>query len=401
MTIWLRSTTSTMKDAAALALRGQPHGTTVVAEQQTAGIGRHGHSWHSEAGGLYMSIILRPQLPPDALPVLTMALGIATQRAIEEVAGVKCDIRWPNDLLLDGKKVAGIIVQSAESALIAGIGINASQTAFPDDLRDIAASLDTDKGPLLDAVLAKSLEYTKLLEIEGKARILQEFETLSTYVRGKEVEVGAIQGTTAGLDENGFLRVQTATGIETILTGGVRERKIVIADYDPNWPEVYSREAERILGSLREVLRLEHIGSTSVPGLAAKPVIDILLEVENSADEHAYLTQLQSIGYHLKIREPNWHEHRMLVTPAILSPVPFVSVNLHIYSQHCPEITRVLLFRDWLRTNPADRELYATVKRELAKQQWKSVDAYAEAKTTVIEKIMQRAQQQSRSSIAG
>ena len=105
-----------MKDAAALAARGEPHGTVVVAETQTAGIGRHGHSWHSEsAGGLYLSIILRLPLAPDALPVLTMALGLAAQRAVDDVAGVACDLRWPNDLLLNDKKVAGIMVQAADA----------------------------------------------------------------------------------------------------------------------------------------------------------------------------------------------------------------------------------------------------------------------------------------------
>jgi biotin-[acetyl-CoA-carboxylase] ligase BirA-like protein len=381
-----------MKDAAALAVRGEPHGTTVVAESQTAGIGRHGHSWHSEpGGGLYLSIILRPQLPPDAMPVLTMALGIATQRAIEEVAGVKCDIRWPNDLLLDGKKVAGIMVQTADSALIAGVGINVNQTAFPDDLREIATSLHTDKEALLEAVIAKSLEYTKLLEVEGKARILQEFEARSSYVHGKEVEVGAIQGITAGLDENGFLRVQTPIGIETILAGGVRERKVVITDYNPDWPETYRGQENRIREALGEkVLELEHAGSTSVPGLAAKAIIDIVLVVADSADESAYAPALEAAGYRLKIREPNWFEHRMFVAPAI---------NLHVHSQGCPEVSRVLQFRDWLRTNAADRELYASIKRELAHRQWKSIQDYADAKSEVIAEIMQRAQQSRSASV--
>src|SRR5690242_18681363 len=116
MTVWLRSTTSTMKDAAALAARGEPHGTVVVAEEQTAGIGRHGHSWYSgSTGGLYLSIILRLPLAADLLPVLTMALGLAAQRAVDEIADVTCDIRWPNDLLLNEKKVAGILVQAADT----------------------------------------------------------------------------------------------------------------------------------------------------------------------------------------------------------------------------------------------------------------------------------------------
>lgn len=233
MTVWLRSTASTMKDAAALAVRGEPHGTAVVAEEQTAGIGRHGHSWHSEmGGGLYLSIILRTALPAEVLPVLTMALGLAAQTAVNEVADVSCDLRWPNDLLLNEKKVAGIMVQAAGSALIAGIGINVNQTEFPEELKNIATSLlletglEKSKETLQDRMLAEALRYAKLLEERGTAPILKQFEARSSYVRGKAVHVTmgdkAISGITAGLDDKGFLRVQTSDGIETILAGGVR-----------------------------------------------------------------------------------------------------------------------------------------------------------------------------------
>jgi BirA family biotin operon repressor/biotin-[acetyl-CoA-carboxylase] ligase len=233
MTIWLRTTASTMKDAAVLAARGEPHGTVVVAEEQTAGVGRHGHSWHSEAGtGLYISIILR--LPPvlDGLPVLTMALGLAVQKAVNKVAAVDCDLRWPNDLLLNEKKLAGIMVQTADAALIAGIGVNVNQSAFPNDLSAIATSLLIETGnphskdALLDRIVTASLEYADLLSERGTRPILEQFESRSSYVRGRnvDVEIGdrTITGTTAGLDEKGFLLVATPNGTETIITGGVR-----------------------------------------------------------------------------------------------------------------------------------------------------------------------------------
>jgi BirA family biotin operon repressor/biotin-[acetyl-CoA-carboxylase] ligase len=233
MTVWLRSTASTMKDAAALAVRGEPHGTAVVAEEQTAGIGRHGHFWHSEmGGGLYLSIILRVALPAEILPVLTMALGLAAQTVVNEIACVSCDLRWPNDLLLNEKKLAGIIVQTADSALIAGIGINVNQTAFPENLKSIATSLlletgqEQSKEVLQDRMVAEALRYVKLLEQRGTAPVLKQFEARSSYVSGKAVHVTngdtVISGITAGLDDKGFLRVQTSSGIETILTGGVR-----------------------------------------------------------------------------------------------------------------------------------------------------------------------------------
>ena len=212
-----------MKDATALAALGEPHGTVVVAETQTAGIGRHGHSWHSGPdGGLYMSMILRLPAPG---PTVTMALGLAVQRAVDETAGVSTDLRWPNDVMLNDRKLAGIMVQAADTALIAGIGVNVNQPQFPGDLAAIATSLRIETGrehskdALLDRIVAESLRYVRL----GKHQILRRFEERSSYVRGKAVEVdGRIRGVTAGLDPDGFLLLQTSAGIEKIVAGGVR-----------------------------------------------------------------------------------------------------------------------------------------------------------------------------------
>ena len=160
---------------------------------------------------------------------------------------------------------------------------------------------------------------------------------------------------------------------------------ILLADYNPDWPQLFEREASRIRAALGPaILRLEHTGSTSVPGLAAKPIIDILLVVTDSADEAAYVLSLEESGYVLKIREPNWFEHRMFKGPD-------TDINLHVLSAGCPEIDRMLLFRDWLRNNPADRDLYARAKHSLAPANWKSVDDYAAAKTAVITEILARA----------
>jgi BirA family transcriptional regulator, biotin operon repressor / biotin---[acetyl-CoA-carboxylase] ligase len=236
MTVWLKTTESTMQDAAAMAARGEPHGTVVAADRQTAGIGRHGHTWYSEStGGLYFSIVLRLKLAPDLLAVLTMALGLAAQRAIDDIAGVACDLRWPNDVLLNDRKVAGILVQGGDApggALIAGIGVNVNQRAFPPELREIATSLRREtnrefpREALLDRVVAESLRYADVLAERGKPAILEKFKEHSTYAEGKPVVVtmpgGEISGITAGLDEYGYLRVRTAHGVETIVTGGVR-----------------------------------------------------------------------------------------------------------------------------------------------------------------------------------
>jgi GrpB-like predicted nucleotidyltransferase (UPF0157 family) len=160
---------------------------------------------------------------------------------------------------------------------------------------------------------------------------------------------------------------------------------IYIADYDPEWPRLFAREAERVKAALSDrVLVLEHVGSTSVPGLAAKPRIDMLLVVPDSADEPAYVPALEAAGYVLRIREPDWYQHRVLKGPD-------TDVNLHVFSPGCPEIGRMLLFRDWLRSHASDRGLYERTKRELARKEWKYTQNYADAKTAVVEEILARA----------
>jgi GrpB-like predicted nucleotidyltransferase (UPF0157 family) len=182
---------------------------------------------------------------------------------------------------------------------------------------------------------------------------------------------------------------------EQILAATVGERRVHegpvhLAEYDPPWPERFDREAERIAAALGErALMIEHVGSTSVPGLAAKPTIDILLIVADSADEEAYLPALEAAGYALRIREPDWNEHRMVVDHA-------ANVQVHVLSEGCPEIERVLLFRDRLRSDAADRALYERTKRELAMRTWRYVQSYADAKGDVVEEIIARARRERR-----
>ena len=223
MIVRLHTTESTMKDAAALARDGQPHGTAVVADIQTAGIGRHGHTWHSEdSGGLYLSIVLRLEAQ---LPILTMALGLAVQRAVNDLAQVSADLRWPNDVLLNDRKLAGILAQVAEGSVIAGIGLNVNQSEFPPDLAELATSLKMETGrehskdALAERIVAESLRYATL----SRQEILRRFEQSSSWPKGKAVIVDdKIRGITAGLDENGFLLLRTPEKLETIVTGGVR-----------------------------------------------------------------------------------------------------------------------------------------------------------------------------------
>jgi len=170
--------------------------------------------------------------------------------------------------------------------------------------------------------------------------------------------------------------------VETGLIGGDEKVEIQIVDYDTGWPKKFEVHARVIAEALRRTaLRLEHIGSTSVPGLAAKPIIDILVVVQNSADESSYLSRLEAAGYILRVREPHWNEHRMFRTHE-------KDVHVHVYSVGCAEIQRVLTFRDRLRTNIDDRRRYEKTKRELAAKEWPNMDAYARAKTAVIESII-------------
>ncbi len=159
---------------------------------------------------------------------------------------------------------------------------------------------------------------------------------------------------------------------------------VVITDYDTAWPTMYQHEAERIRTALGDrALAVKHVGSTVVLSLPAKPCIDILLAVENSADEPAYVPDLEAAGYVLRIREPEWHEHRVFKGNEI-------NLNLHVWTIGDPEIERHLTFRDWLRAHDSDRDRYAEVKRALAGQHWPTMQDYADAKDDIVREIHER-----------
>jgi GrpB-like predicted nucleotidyltransferase (UPF0157 family) len=175
--------------------------------------------------------------------------------------------------------------------------------------------------------------------------------------------------------------------IEAMVIGGptVHDDTIYLAEYDEAWITLFEREAARIRGALgAAAVAVEHVGSTSVPGLAAKPIIDIVLVVSDSSDEDAYLPALQDVGYVLRIREASWFEHRLFKGPG-------TDVNVHVFSAGCPEIRRMVDFRDHLRRDDADRRLYEHAKRRLAAQRWRYVQHYANAKSDVVQEIMSRA----------
>jgi GrpB-like predicted nucleotidyltransferase (UPF0157 family) len=158
-----------------------------------------------------------------------------------------------------------------------------------------------------------------------------------------------------------------------------------LAAYDSEWPRIYEREAQRIRAVLGDrVVLLEHVGSTAVPGLAAKPKIDMLLAVADSSDEARYVPELEAAGYVLHLREPEWEEHRMFKGAD-------ADVYLHVFSHGSPEVARMLAFRDHLRAHEGDRTLYERTKRDLAARTWQRARDYAAAKTPVVDEILARA----------
>ncbi len=219
---------------------GEPEGSVFLAEEQTAGKGRGGHSWHSvESDGIYCSVLLRPRLAPADVLILSLAAGVATARAVETATGLKPDLRWPNDVLIGPRKFCGILTElNAEATrvryIVVGIGLNVNHSEFPSDLRDIATSLRLESGREwsrleIAAALLRSLdrEYRALLERGAEARreVIRAFESFSSYVRGRHVQVeeeGGYTGITAGLDDRGFLRVEATGGMRTVLSGTVR-----------------------------------------------------------------------------------------------------------------------------------------------------------------------------------
>jgi GrpB-like predicted nucleotidyltransferase (UPF0157 family) len=171
------------------------------------------------------------------------------------------------------------------------------------------------------------------------------------------------------------------------LVGGVEKRALVLADYDPRWSEAYVEHERRIRAALGPVaVQIEHIGSTSVPGLAAKPVIDVLVTVEDITAEEDYLDQLLGVGYELRVREPG---HRLVRTPGR-------DVHVHVMEVGAEAADDYLLFRDHLRLHPEDRDLYERTKRALVEHEWADMNAYAEAKTGVVTEIKERARRSSR-----
>lgn len=235
-------TDSTNSDALAAARSAAPHGSVWFADEQRAGRGRGDHAWHSSAGeGLYVSVLLRPRMPAQFLPLLPLAAGLAAAEAIRVVAGLAVDLRWPNDLLLGERKAGGILVETRTAGIaldfaVVGVGINVRQRGFSSDLATPATSLDLEAGSSISRqtlliALLESLERETLglLDPEAAASVAARVEQASTWIRGRRVEVHGPQactGVTAGLDEHGFLLVRTAEGLVTVQTGGIRAAQI-------------------------------------------------------------------------------------------------------------------------------------------------------------------------------
>jgi BirA family transcriptional regulator, biotin operon repressor / biotin---[acetyl-CoA-carboxylase] ligase len=229
-------TDSTNDVALALILQGAAHGTVVVAEEQVAGRGRFGRTWYSEkASGIYTSVILRPPMAPAAAPILTLMAGLAVHDAVTEATGLSVDIRWPNDLLINGKKVSGILTEMSADVdrihgVVLGIGINVNHRQMPAELAAIGTSLRIEGGKhysrarLFVALLQKLEHYYRMLMDDGNKAITERWATVSTYARDKRIRVttrsGEFLATTSGLDPTGALLVHRDDGQEDKLLSG-------------------------------------------------------------------------------------------------------------------------------------------------------------------------------------
>ena len=240
---------STNSEAMRSAAEGAPEGSVFLAEEQLAGRGRGAHAWHSaRSAGIYCSVILRPVMPPSDALIFSLAAGLAVRSAVAEIAPqLPVDLKWPNDALISGKKFSGILTEmNAEATrvrhLVVGIGINVNQVKFPAELRDLATSLRIETGTEwsrveLCAALLKSLdrEYRALVgDPDAHASILRRFEESSSSVRGRKASViinadsvnadenDGLTGVTEGLDERGLLRLRTAAGLTTVVSGTVK-----------------------------------------------------------------------------------------------------------------------------------------------------------------------------------
>ena len=238
-------TDSTNSDALAAARAGAPHGSVYFADEQLAGRGRGDHAWHSSAGqGLYVSILLRPSFSANRLPLLPLSAGLAAAQATHATTSLSVDLRWPNDLMIGPRKVGGILVESkietgGVAYAVVGIGINVHQRDFPANLSTPATSLDLETASrnsrqqllieLLKSIAREILNLNEPTAIGVPQRVQQ----ASTWMAGRRVQVHGPQaciGTTAGLDANGFLLVQTKTGLITVQTGGLRAAEDGLAD---------------------------------------------------------------------------------------------------------------------------------------------------------------------------
>jgi len=238
------SVTSTNDVARELAEAGAEEGTTVVAAEQTAGRGRYARRWHSPRGeGLYHSIVLRPAVPPSRAPLLGLVAAVALAETLREEYGVLADIKWPNDVMLRGRKIAGILMEleTEEDRVkyaILGVGVNLNQGSFPEEIADVATSLRRETGLTYDVERFRSRFFARLQQwyetwqAEGEARVLERYEQLSSYVRGQWVNVlcgeRRVRGRSCGLTPMGALLVETEDGRrEAILTGEVTKLEII------------------------------------------------------------------------------------------------------------------------------------------------------------------------------
>ena len=233
-----------------MAKTGAPEGTCVVAERQLAGRGREGRSWHSDAGsGLYLSILLRPDIDTRIFPILTLVCAVALHDSISQISGARPDIKWPNDILVGEKKICGMLAETCDTptgpAVVMGIGVNLATNTLPPEIKENATSISDQTGnevdfdmvlrSVLDHIVSRYVDFTRTADVPG---ILNDWSSRSSYYSGKMVTVRSgnetIKGETAGLDPFGSLMIKTGHGeVVTVTAGDVETLRPLPAD-DPS-----------------------------------------------------------------------------------------------------------------------------------------------------------------------
>lgn len=318
---------------------------------------------------------IRPRRPDDDGRILELILGI--QR--DELALAITAAEQPDLLDIDAAYLAdggAFWVAETDAARIVGTIATLRVDANTAVIRKMFVAADQRGTGLADALMDTVVSW-------ARAAGLPMLLLGTTSVMGRAHRFYERHGFVA-IDAAQLPDVFPRMAVDTVFYRRDLAGVVSLREYDPTWSEVYAAERRRLTEALGDRIALiEHVGSTSVPGLVAKPCVDIVITVDDPSDEPGYLPELTALGYRVAVREPEWFEHRCLRSD-------WPRVNLHVFGVGCPEVERMLAFRDRLRTDVDALNRYADAKRQLAAREWAEVQDYADAKSAVVEEIIRQ-----------